>query len=150
MVQLKYILSFAALLAYVGAESPPVFAKPGEIDGLCGGTDKIQCGQDLECSAINDSEGYCWKRAKEGESCGGMVNRPSCAEGLHCKYPKRGTCLIPGSMFKPSKERVGRRNRCKTGSGPPKEGTECDNDIECGRGLECVEISDQLGTCVKK
>jgi len=149
MVQLKYILSFAALLAYVGAESREA-PKPGEIYGLCGGTDKIQCGQDLECILENGSEGRCqWKTAKEGESCGALVNPSSCAEGLHCKYPKNGICGISDSIHKRSKPSVG-RNRCNPGYGPSKEGTECDTDSECGRGLKCYEKSDIQGICVKK
>ena len=107
MIQLKYLLSFAALTAYVGAIPK---AKDGEENGLCGGRDGIQCARGLACITVpdnsgdTDSVGTCQKQwAKEGESCGGWFTF-ECAKGLKCKMPPKGTCGISDSLQKRAKK----------------------------------------------
>jgi len=145
MIQIKKILSFAALIAYVGAI-------PDATEGQqCAGFAGVECDKnlDLDCildnPEISDSMGTCMKRkGKEGDTCGWGFT--SCADGLVCKTPK-GTCGIADPLQKRAKKSVGRK-RCKNGGGAGSK--ECDTDAECGRGGKCFEIADLPGKCIKE
>jgi hypothetical protein len=64
--------------------------------------------------------------------------------------PPKGTCGISDSLQKRAKKSAG-RNRCKNWGRPKsKVGKPCDTDAECGRGLECFEIADLPGKCIKE
>jgi hypothetical protein len=128
----------------------PGFIAPATEGQQCAGFAGLECDKnlDLDCILANpempDSTGTCMKRkGKKGDTCGWGF--PSCADDLVCKLPpKNGVCGI--SQRKAYKS-VGRK-RCKNGGGAGlKEGEACANDKECGRGLQCFEISDPLGEC---
>jgi hypothetical protein len=110
MIQLKYILSFAALLAYVGAYTPE---PPRPVDSV--------------------------KFAQKGEKCGGL-RRPElpCLPGLECKQKPTGKCRRKSdSIQKRSEKSVGRKKCQNGGEAESKEGQPCATDAECGHGFEC-------------
>ena len=143
MIQLKYILSFAALLAYVGAYTPPT---PGSKGAKCS-SDK-DCNDSLMC----DDDGTCQKLGAKGEYCGGMGAYPGCLPGLECKQEPAGKCRkISDSIQKRSKKSLGRK-KCQNGGGAEsKEGQPCATDAECGHGFECGDrIANAPGRCESK
>jgi hypothetical protein len=59
MIQLKYLLSFAALTAYVGA----IQNRQGQVGDVCGGIGGLECDEGLVCifdnPQITDAMGKC-------------------------------------------------------------------------------------------
>jgi len=152
MVQLKYILSFAALLAYVGANEDVLELKERSdipssrnqirqnVGDSCG--DGYLCDEErgLICTVLESINnppmtGTCQKNPRHlGQTCGGKFNL-ECVNGLTCINSK---CQLPQPPQPPKSKKGGVCGQV-------------DNQIfDCERGLQCYYKNNESGKCIMR
>jgi hypothetical protein len=83
MIQINYLLSFAALIAYVGAiprpQEVPIQNRQGQVGEICGGIGGLECDEGLVCIVdnpqITDAMGKCQYSSQSTKKAGRKLKK---------------------------------------------------------------------------